>query len=118
MNRRNFLKGFFCTAAIVATGSLARAAEDVMGHVEKTAPKFDPVTYRGEWKWLNVADANPPRYDFVDGEWRRIEHPALPDKGFFYERFESDYRPANPTGYAIMYRKETFWEKITRYLHI
>lgn len=30
--RRSFLKGFLATAAIVATGSLARVAEDVLRH--------------------------------------------------------------------------------------
>lgn len=33
--RRSFLKGFLATAAIVATGSLARVAEDVFSYVPK-----------------------------------------------------------------------------------
>lgn len=112
-SRRSFLKGILATVAIVATASIARAAEDVFEASRELDLAWDPHEYAGEWKWINVPAGDAPRYDFINGQWQRR------DDGYFSATFPAGMDPVNPAYVdaepewdGFMLRPMTWWERM------
>jgi hypothetical protein len=74
MKRRSFLK-------VLAGAALAVAA--LPFEFQKPETRFDPIKYKGDWKWVYLDDRSSPRYRFEDGKWVRC------DNGFFHGYLEN-----------------------------